>query len=185
MRNLKSVVLAICLLTAAAAAAGTDAPALRPAVHEETSSIWDEITHQFNDFGSRFREHFGPARESAGERPLISLMLSRRDELNLSSDQIKNLERIRSDYEREAIKNEADLRVAELDLADLLRADPVDLKKAETKIRDVERLRADLRFGRVRAIEQGKQVLSQEQRVKLRDMLTGNRYSRRPEGERY
>jgi len=182
MRNTKLFTLLSFLLLASAVAAGTDAPALRPAVHEEASSIWDEITHQFHDLGSRFREHFGPARETQGERPLISYMLSRRDELNLSSDQVRNLERLRSDYDREAIKNEADLRVAEMDLSDLLRADSVDLKKAETKVRDIERLRAELRIARIRAIEQGKGVLSQEQREKLRNLLAGNRYSRRPGG---
>jgi hypothetical protein len=184
MRNTKLFALSIFLLLASAVSAGTDAPALRSAVHEEASSIWDEITRQLHDLESRFREHFGPARETQGERPLISYMLSRRDELNLSSDQVRNLERLRSDYDREAIKNEADLRVAEMDLSDLLRADAVDLKKAETKVRDIERLRAELRIARIRAIEQGKGVLSQEQRDRLRNMLTGNRYSRRPERER-
>ncbi len=185
MRNIKFLALAVFLPLAAVAAAATDAPALRPAAHEETFSVWDEITHQFQDLGSRFREHFSPARQTAGERPLITYMLSRRDELNLTSDQARNLERLRSDYERDAIKNEADLRVAEMDLADLLRADSVDLKKAEAKVREIERLHAELRLGRIRAIEQGKQVLSQEQRERLRNMLSGNRYSRRPEGEKY
>ena len=185
MRNLKVVGLLIFSFFAAAAAQATDAPALRPALHEEASSLWDEITHQFHDLGNRFREHFGPAREAPGERPLISYILSRREELNLSSDQVRNLERLRSDYERDAIKNEADLRVAEVDLTELLRADSVDVKKAEAKIREIERLRAELRIARIRAIEQGKQVLSQEQRERLRNMLTGNRYSHRPEGEKY
>jgi Spy/CpxP family protein refolding chaperone len=182
MRSAKLFALLSFLLLASAVAAGTDAPAQRPTVHEEASSIWDEITNQFHDLGSRFREHFGPARETQGERPIISYMLRRRDDLKLSSEQVRNLERLRSDYDREAIKNEADLRVAEMDLADLLRADSVDLNKAETKVRDIERLRAELRFGRIRAIEQGKQILSQEQREKLRAMLTGSYYSRRPEG---
>jgi Spy/CpxP family protein refolding chaperone len=182
MRKLQFIGLSSFLLVAAAVAVATDAPLLRPVFHEEASSVWDEVTQQFHDLGSRFREHFGGFREARGERPLISYMLSRRDELNLSSDQVRNLERLRSDFERDAVKNEADLRVAEMDLSELLRSDPVDLKKAEAKIREIEKLRAELRLARVRAIEQGKQVLSQEQRVKLRDMLTGSRYSRRPEG---
>ena len=178
MRNFKLVGLSFFLLLATTAAA-SDAPLLRPAFHDETSSVWDELTHQFHDLGSRFREHFGGFREARGERPLISMMLSRRDELNLSPDQVRNLERLRSDFEREAVKNESDLRVAEMDLGELLRADSVDVKRAEAKIREIEKLRAELRLGRIRAIEQGKGVLSQEQREKLRAMLTGSYYSRR------
>jgi Spy/CpxP family protein refolding chaperone len=183
MRKFQCIGLTVLLLTAAGAAA-KDAPPLRPAFHEEASSVWDELSHQFHDLGSRFRDHFGGFREARGERPLISYMLGRRDELNLSSDQVRNLERLRSDYERDAVKNESDLRVAEMDLAELMRGDAVDVKKAEAKIRDIERLRAEQRIARIRAIEQGKGVLSQEQREKLRAMLTGSHYSRRPEGSR-
>jgi len=181
MRNTQLFALSIFLLLAASSAAAADAPLLRPAFHEEATSVWDELTHQFHDLGSRFREHFGGFRESRGERPLISMMLGRRDELNLSTDQVRTLERLRNDFEREAVKNESDLRVAEMDLAELLRSDSVDLKKAEGKIRDIERLRAELRLARIRAIEQGKGVLSAEQRDKLRNMMTGSRFSRRPE----
>jgi Spy/CpxP family protein refolding chaperone len=182
MRRLQFIGLSSFLLVAAAVAVATDAPLLRPAFHEESTSVWDELTHQFHDLGSRFREHFGGFRESRGERPLISMMLGRRDELNLSADQVRTLERLRSDFERDAVKNESDLRVAEMDLAELLRSDSVDLKKAEGKIREIEKLRAELRLGRIRAIEQGKGVLTAEQRDRLRSMLSGSRYSRRPEG---
>ncbi len=179
MRTLTLLAVAIFL---AAPAAAQDRRDVRPAVHEETSSVWDELTHEFRDWGSRFREHFGGPRErSGGERPLITYMLSRREELNLSPEQARSLERLRTDFEREAVKNEGDLRVAELDLQEILKGDSVDLKKAEAKIREIERLRAELRIGRIRAIEQGKAVLSQEQRERLRNMTTGSRYSRRPE----
>ena len=58
-----------------------------------------------------------------------------------------------------------------MDLAELLRADPVDLARVEAKIREVERLKADFRVGRVRAIERGKAQLTAEQRAKLVGML--------------
>jgi Spy/CpxP family protein refolding chaperone len=178
-------ILALLMFLAAPAVAAPDRPATRPVFHEETSSVWDELSHRFQDMRDRFREHFGGFRDGAGERPLISMMLSRRDELNLSSEQVKNLERLRTDFEREAVKNEGDLRVAELDLSEILKADSVDVKRAEAKVREIERLRAELRIARIRAIEQAKTVLSQEQREKLRAMTTGSRYSRKPEGEKF
>lgn len=181
MRKLQFIGLSSFLLVAAAVAVATDAPQRRPAFHEEASSVWDELSQQFHELGSRFREHFGGSREAGAERPLISMMLNRRDELNLSNDQVRNLERLRSDFEREAVKNEADLRMAELDLAEVLRNEPLDLKKVEAKIREIEKLRAELRLARIRAIEQGKGILTGEQRDRLRGMLSGSRYSRRPE----
>ncbi|MBI2360514.1 MAG: periplasmic heavy metal sensor [Deltaproteobacteria bacterium] len=93
-------------------------------------------------------------------------------------EQVRSLERLRADFERQAIKNEADLRVGEMDLSALLEAEPVDLKQIEAKVREIERLRADLRFARIRAIEQGKGQLSAEQRERLQSLLSGSRYPR-------
>ena len=85
--------------------------------------------------------------------------------------QVQELERIRSDFQKEAIKLDADQRVAEMDVASLLRADPVDTGRVEAKIRESERLKADFRVGRVRAIERAKAQLTPEQRAKLATML--------------
>jgi len=182
MRSYAIVGLLIFSLLAVPAAAGSEPATPKPAFHEEGSRFWDDLTRQLLELGSRWREHFGP-RESTAERPLITFMLSHRDDLALSSDQVRNLERLRNDFEREGVRHEADIRVAEMDLAELLRADAADLKRAEAKVREIERLRADLRLARIRAIEQGKGSLSQEQREKLRSLLSGTHYSRRPNRE--
>ena len=145
--------------------------------HEEISQAWDQLGRQLGQIGDRWREHFASG-ETREERPLISFMLRHRDQLGLSSEQVQGLERLRNDFQREVIKSEADLRIAEMDLSNLLNADPVDLQKVEAKLREAERLKADLRFGRIRTIEKGKALLSKEQRTKLNDLIAGPRYSR-------
>jgi Spy/CpxP family protein refolding chaperone len=107
------------------------------------------------------------------ERPLITIMLHHRAELGLSADQVSRLETLRGEFAREAIRRGADIRIAELDLATLLEQDPVDLTKVEAKVREVAQLRADLRIARLRAVEQGKAVLTPEQRTRLQAMLSG------------
>jgi Spy/CpxP family protein refolding chaperone len=114
-------------------------------------------------------------------RPLISLMLHHRAELELSASQVDGLERLRGDFMREAIRREADLKIARLDLMGLLRpdsADPtkaVDTAKAEGKIREIEKMRGDLRISRLRTIEAGKALLTQEQRTKLASLMAQRR----------
>jgi Spy/CpxP family protein refolding chaperone len=181
------VAVAFATILAAPVFAGSDRSP-RPAFHEEVADVWDQLGREFEDFGNKFREHFGgnfpfgPRRESRGERPVISYMLSHREELKLTPEQAKKLEDLRNDFERSARKNQDDLHAAEKSLDEVTRADSVDVKQAEAKIREIERLRADQRIARIRAVEQGKSVLSQEQRDHLRDMMTGgNRYTRRPD----
>jgi len=150
---------------------GTAAPAdVTQITHEEMGRALDELYVQLYGLGERFRRHFNPG-EMGAERPLVTYMLDHRAELALTPTQIQELEKIRTDFQKEAIKLDADQRVAEMDVATLLRGDPVDVSKVEARIRESERLKADFRVGRVRAIERAKAQLTPEQRAKLATLL--------------
>jgi Spy/CpxP family protein refolding chaperone len=164
------------------AAAGTPAGAF-----EEAGRLVDQLAARLGSFGAELAQHMQPGRGGMGsmggpigrmmgdpaERPLITIMLHHRTELGLSPDQVARLEALRADFAREAIRRGAEIRIAELDLASLLEQDAVDLAKAETKMREVAQLRVDLRIARLRAVEQGKVVLTSEQRTRLQAMLSG------------
>jgi len=109
--------------------------------------------------------------ESGEERPLIAFILRNREKLDLSAAQVKNLEQLRNDFQKESIRKDADLRVAEMDLNGLLVAEKVDMAKVEAKVREIERLRSDLRIARIRTIQKGKEVLTADQRKKLQELL--------------
>lgn len=156
----------------------------KPALHEDVAQTWDDLSRELREWFSRWREHFssGTSRE---DRPLISTLLRNREKLGLSADQVKHLEQLRDNFQKESIRKEADLRVAEMDLNSLLEAQPVDMAKVEAKIREIERLRADIRLARIRAIEKGKDQLTADQRKKLQDLLSDQRLTRsQPKGER-
>jgi Spy/CpxP family protein refolding chaperone len=141
-----------------------------PVTHEEMGRAFDDFAAHLHGLGERFRRHFALG-EAGPERPLVTYMLDHRADLGLTPAQVQELERIRRDFQKDAIKLEADQRVAEMDLAGLLRADPADINRVEAKIREIERLRGDLRLGRIRAIERGRAQLTAEQRAKLATML--------------
>jgi uncharacterized membrane protein len=154
-----------------------------PVTHEEMGRAFDDFAAQLHGLGERFRRHFTPG-DTGPERPLVTYMLDRRADLGLTPAQVQELERIRTDFQKEAIKLDADQRVAEMDVGGLLRADPVDVAKVEAKIRESERLKADFRVGRVRAIERAKAQLTPEQRAKLVEML-GEPPAPRPRAQRF
>lgn len=103
-------------------------------------------------------------------------MLHFRHQLALPRDQIQRLEHLRAAFQREAIRRDAELRLAEMDLRALLEADPVDLTEVEVKLRAIERLRANLRLSRIQTIERGKAELTPEQRAKLKSLLATPHY---------
>jgi hypothetical protein len=65
------------------------------------------------------------------------------------------------------IKQRADLRIAELELGELLEADPVDMGQVEGQLKAIEGLRTTLRLSLIKAHEQAKGILTPEQRQKL------------------
>jgi hypothetical protein len=160
----------IVLASAAGAVAGDRlvGDAAVPVVHEEMARSLGELVEQFEGLGNQVRDHF-TLRDQP--RPLISIMLSHREELGLSSGQVETLEGLRAKFQKEAIRAEADLRVAEMDLSQLLSKERADMTAVEAKIREIEKRRADLRVARVRALESGRAVLSADQREKLRTLL--------------
>jgi Spy/CpxP family protein refolding chaperone len=170
MRKLiKAMVLAFALgwVVCASAADGEES---RPSIPDEVGDAWDRLQQVLQDWSDRFRERFG-GRENVENRPAISEMLGRREALGLSADQVKKIEQLRDNFERLSIRYNAELRIIELDIAGLLDTPTVDLAKVEAKVREAEKLRADLRIARIKVIEQAKAVLTPEQRKKFYDTV--------------
>ncbi len=88
-------------------------------------------------------------------------------ELELSDEQAKQLKQIFSQATKAGIKQRADIRIAELELRELLETDPVDMAQVEGKLKAIEGLRTALRLSLIKAHEQAKGVLTPEQRQKL------------------
>lgn len=132
--------------------------------------------------------HGGWHRHKMHRFSLAGLALRHRQELALTPAQVDNLRKLGTDAQRDAIKRQADRRLAELDLRTMMMPDPADankprdLSKIETKVREIEKLRADGRVARIRTMEQSRQVLTPEQRDKLRALITQRWQHRGPQG---
>jgi uncharacterized membrane protein len=155
-----------CYLGLTGPASAAEQQKSKSAVPDEFTDAWEQFQRTLQDWGGRIRERFG-ARSAREERPTISQILTYKEFLGLSADQVKKLEQLRDNFQRQSIRNEADVKIVELDIATLLDNPTVEVAKVEAKIREVEKLRVDLRIARVRVIEQAKNVLTPEQRKKF------------------
>ena len=167
----------LAILGAGSLVLAAEPPAMTPVVHDELDRALDDLIGQVQGLGGRWRDHFGRG-ESAGERPIITLMLGWRQELGLSEKQVQSLEKLRADFPREATRRDADLRAAETAVATMLQAEAFDLAGVEGKVRDAERQRADLRLARIKTIEDGKNQLTPDQRTKLSALLASTAHRR-------
>ncbi|HEY7203528.1 MAG TPA: hypothetical protein VIA61_04500 [Methylomirabilota bacterium] len=140
------------------------------------------------DGGRGMQSHHGWHRHGKAHRfSLAGLALRHQKELGLSTTQVESLRKLGVDARRDAIKREADLKLARVDLGTLMMPDPADPNRArdmgriEAKVRDIEKLRADAQIARIRTMEQSRQVLTPEQREKLRSMMTQRWQHRGPQ----
>jgi uncharacterized membrane protein len=178
MGKFLAVLALACAVAWPASATGAETEKPKSTVPEELTDAWERFQRVLQDWGGRLRERFG-TRDSREDRPTITLILSYKDYLGLSAEQVKKLEQLRDNFQRQSIRNDADVRIIELDIATLLDSPTVDVVKVEAKIREAEKLRAELRIARVRAIEQAKAVLTSEQRKKFLEMVD-SRSGRQP-----
>ena len=168
-----------------------------PKSAEEAGRLVDQLADRLGSLGAELAQQLPSGRGGAGpmgrtgrtmgdpaDRPLITIMLHHRSELGLNPEQVGRLEALRGEFAREAIRRDADIRIAELDLVALLDQEPADLAKVEAKVREVAQLRAELRIARLRTIEQGKTLLTPEQRTRLQTMLSSGMHHGSGEGHR-
>ena len=109
-------------------------------------------------------------RMMGAERPWITIALKHQSELNLSPEQIATLEKIRTQHLDQATPIREQLRTVEGEIAAALQDTPANLIQAKLAIEKAEKLRAELRYLRVEALENGKSVLTAEQREQLKNL---------------
>ncbi len=116
--------------------------------------------------GRRMHGGFG------GGAPLISIALNHKSELNLSGDQVGNLEKIRTTYQNQVTPLHQQVRSIEKEIASLMQQTPANLIQVKAKIQEAEKFRSELRYLRLEALENGKSILSQQQRDQLKTLVS-------------
>ena len=102
--------------------------------------------------------------------PLISIALKHKSELNLSADQVANLEKIKSHYESQVTPLQQQLTAAEKEIATLTQQSPANLIEVKAKVQEAEKYRSELRYLRIEALENGKGVLTTQQQEQLQTL---------------
>jgi Spy/CpxP family protein refolding chaperone len=87
--------------------------------------------------------------------------------LAMSDEQTEKLRASLRPFQKEAILTLASMKVAELELTDLLAGEKVDFAKVEAKLKEIETMRTKARLAHLKASEAVKGVLNKEQLEKL------------------
>jgi Spy/CpxP family protein refolding chaperone len=142
------------------------------------------LLHADGDGHGRFARRPGIHRMFGGGAPLISIALKHQSELKLTADQIANLEKTKSHYQSLVAPIQQQLKSVEGEIASLTQETPANLVQLKLKIQEAEKRRSELRYLRIEALENGKSVLTAEQREQLKTLLASRRGDHRgPRGQ--
>jgi len=114
--------------------------------------------------GSAMGEHMGFL-----DRP-ITIMLNLKHQLKLTPEQAAKLESLRGSFQKKAEEGFRTLQAQYGELAKTLNADKVDVARAEATLKGIATLETDLALERIRVIEEGKSVLTAEQRTTFKEL---------------
>jgi Spy/CpxP family protein refolding chaperone len=103
--------------------------------------------------------------------PLISIALNHKSELNLTSEQVANLEKIRNHYQAQVTPLQQQVTAIEKDIATLTQQTPANLIQIKAKIQEAEKLRSELRYLRIEALDNGRSVLTTQQQDQLKTLV--------------
>lgn len=106
-----------------------------------------------------------------GGAPLINFALQHKSDLNLANDQVANLEKIKSHYQSQVTPLQQQIQTAEKEIATLSQQSPANLIQIKAKIQETEKVRSELRYLGVEAMENGRSVLTAQQRDQLKTLV--------------
>lgn len=99
------------------------------------------------------------------------LYIMNAEKLGLSDEQIKKLGDIKSECDRDFLLDRDKLRVAKLELDDLLKSDDIDMKKVGQKSKEISELLHRVTMKRVKTKVQSMMILTGEQKEKAKGLL--------------
>jgi Spy/CpxP family protein refolding chaperone len=113
--------------------------------------------------------------------PVPLMLLSLTDELKLDEEQVKSIQKIGFNLQKEVIRKNADRSIAEVELNELLSQDEINLEQAQQKIQQISTLEGELRIAQIKASINAKNVLSDEQRAELKEILKKKSVMQQPQ----
>jgi Spy/CpxP family protein refolding chaperone len=95
--------------------------------------------------------------------------------LDLDATQKKEIREIRSSMLKNMIQKKADLRIAKLDLRELLHKEPVDMAAVESQVKKMENLRTSMILDTIKARQDMKSKLTPDQLKRLKELIRNSK----------
>ena len=104
------------------------------------------------------------------------MLLKHKDEIGLTQDQVKKIEKMEEAHKEAGIRKQADIEVLELKLHSFLKKEPVNRKEMEKMVRDIAAMKTDLQIQQMNYLLDVKDILTPEQLDKIESFKKEKRH---------
>ena len=96
---------------------------------------------------------------------------SMKKDLNLTDDQVKQLNALKSDFMKANVKSEADIKLARIDMMDLMKKQPPDFDGMKEKVKAIDTLELNQKLAGIDARQKGYNLLTPDQQKMLPGLM--------------
>lgn len=136
---------------------------------DEPSSRSESGHHKMECGG---HERGGHGHEMGGQHGraghFLHRLIKHQKELGLTDEQVSKVKQLSLDFDRTKIRTEANILVAERELASLVHEEKADMAAIEAKVKESETFEIGLRVAAIKAKREAWSLLTQEQREKVK-----------------
>ncbi len=111
---------------------------------------------------------------------MMGMCMQSPDNVGLTDDQLLKMKPLRSDMQKKQARFIADLKIAEIELRDILEVKDFDLEKANSAAKKIEDIRTSHQLEMLKAMKEMRTILTDEQFKKMKKMMPMGMREKKP-----
>lgn len=130
---------------------------------------WEKLSHRRKEQIRR------KIRERRKEDRVAKRILSLKNELGLTDQQVEKIKSVQLEFEKEWIRKNVDKKICQVELKSILRDSEVNFVKAKSEVREIAKLNENIMILRIELKENMYKILTKEQNEKLKLIKKGGK----------
>jgi len=101
---------------------------------------------------------------------MLGMLIKHADKVGLSGEQVAKLKDIHRGMEKKKIRSEADMKLARIDMKEIMEVKAFDLEKANAAVQKISDLKRDQHLEMLKSLRDVRSILTDAQFQKIKDM---------------
>ena len=111
---------------------------------------------------------------------MMGMCIEHAEELGLTDDQIMKMKPVHSEMQKKQARFKADLKIAEIELGEIMEVKDFDLEKASSAVRKISEIKTAHHLEMLKAMKEMRTILTDEQFKKMKKMMSMKTGEKKP-----